>query len=131
MSDLYRKVGEMEFDGLITNPTPTVQVSGGIISKLVTAETLIRGTILAKSTSDHKLYILGSTAASSDTLTPDCILCDDVDVGTSSDVNVPVYTAGCFNPDKLTVKSGYTISEADKDKLRERGIVFKSANAAN
>jgi hypothetical protein len=55
-------------------------------------------------------------------LIPDCILCDDVSVGTNVDVNVAVYTGGCFNIDALTVKDGYTMTEADKDKLRERGI---------
>lgn len=55
-------------------------------------------------------------------LVPDCILYDDVNVGTDADVNTAVYTGGCFNLDALTVKDGYTITEADKDKLRERSI---------
>ncbi|MCF8017832.1 MAG: hypothetical protein K9L62_00405 [Vallitaleaceae bacterium] len=55
-------------------------------------------------------------------LIPDCILCDDVSVGTEADTNVAVYTGGCFNIDALTVKDEYTMTEADKDKLRERGI---------
>lgn len=32
--------------------------------------------------------------------------------------------AGCFNPDKLTVKDSYTMTEADKDALRMRDIVL-------
>lgn len=55
-------------------------------------------------------------------LIPDCILSDDVSVGTEADVNTTVYTGGCFNIDALTVKDEYTLSEADKDKLRERGL---------
>ena len=66
------------------------------------------------------------TAAANETLTPDCILCDDVEVGTSADEKVSVYTAGCFNADKVTVGTGYTITEGDKDNLRMRGIVFKA-----
>ena len=42
----------------------------------------------------------------------------------SMDETVAVYLAGCFNPDKLTVKDGYTMTEADKDALRMRDIVL-------
>ena len=134
MKNLYSKVGEMEFDGLITDITPKPIIQGRTIRKLGTAATLVRGTILAKSSGsagDGKMVVLGNTAASNETLTADCILCDDVEVGTSADVTVPVYLAGCFDPDKCTVKSGYTVTEDDKDVLRERGIIFKAASAAN
>lgn len=134
MSNLYSKVGEMEFDGLITDVKPAPIVRGATIRKLGTAATLKRGTILAKSSGsagDGKMVVLGNTAASNETLTADCILCDDVDVGTSADVTVPVYYAGCFDLAKCTVKSGYTVTEADKDNLRMRGILFKDAAAAN
>ena len=60
---------------------------------------------------------------------PDCILCDDVTVGTDADVEVAVYKGGCFDPGKVTVKSGYTITAADKDKLRTYGIIFKAPMA--
>lgn len=115
----------MNFDGLFTDVVPAVQVRGGIIRKQTTsAVTLKRGTILAKSygtAGDGKLVILGSTAANNETLTPDCVLCDDVEVGTAADENVAVYTAGCFDPDKVTVAESYTISQTDKDNLRMRG----------
>lgn len=128
MSNLYKKIGEMEYDGLISDTVPQVQVRAGTIRKLGTAATLKRGTIMAKSSGtagDGKLVILGTTAATNETLTPDCILADDVSVGTSADVAVAVYTAGCFDSAKITVKAGYTFSEADKDTLRKYGIVFK------
>ena len=48
----------------------------------------------------------------------------------SMDETVAVYLAGCFNPDKLTVKDSYTMTEADKDALREGGIFFKAAAPA-
>lgn len=130
-TNLYSKIGEMDYDGLITNIIPAIQTAGGTVAKLTEAATYARGTMLAKSTNDHRLYILGSAASEGDTLTPDCILCDDEDIGTSADVPAAVYTAGCFNPDKVTVADGYTITEADKDKLRERGIVFKAASPEN
>lgn len=131
MKNLYSKVGEMEFDGLITDITPDPIVRGGTIRKLAAAATLVRGTILAKSSGDGKLVVLGTSAASGETLTPDCILCDDIDVSTAADEAVEVYYAGCFDPNKCTVASDYTVTEADKDALRVRGILFKAAAAAN
>ena len=130
MTNLSKKLGEMNFDGLFTDVVPAVQVRGGIIRKQTTsAVTLKRGTILAKSygtAGDGKLVILGSTAANNETLTPDCVLCDDV-----TDEKVAVYTAGCFDPDKVSATASYSITETDKDNLRMRGIVFKDAAAAD
>ena len=134
MKNLSQKIGEMEFDGLITDTSPAPIVRGGTIRKLSETTTLVRGTILAKSSGtsgDNKLVILGTEAGGDETLTADCILCDDVEVGTDTDVTVPVYYAGCFDPAKCTVKAEYSLSEADKDNLRVRGILFKAATAAN
>ena len=135
MTNLSKKLGEMNFDGLFTDVVPAVQVRGGVIRKQTTsAVTLKRGTILAKSygtADDGKLVILGSTAANNETLTPDCVLCDDVTIGTDADEKVAVYTVGCFDPDKVSVAASYSITETDKDNLRMRGIVFKDAAAAN
>lgn len=130
MKELSRRVGEMDFDGLITDIIPSIQVRGGTIAAPSGAITYKRGAVLAKSGTDNRLYILGSTAGSGDTLTPDCILCDDTEID-GEDVAVAVYTAGCFDPEKVTVADSYTVSETDKDKLRERGIVFKAASAEN
>lgn len=129
--NLNRKVGEMSYDGLITDLTPPVQVRGRTIAKLAAAATYARGTILAKSTNSGKLFILGSAPAGGDTLTPDCVLCDDTEIGTADDINVAVYTTGCFDPGKVAVADSYTITETDKDELRMRGIVFKAVTEAN
>ena len=135
MTNLSKKLGEMNFDGLFTDVVPAVQVRGGTIRKQTTsAVTLKRGTILAKSygtAGDGKLVILGSSAANKDTLTPDCVLCDDGTVGTDADEKDAVYTAGCFDPDKVSATASYSITETDKDNLRMRGIVFKDAAAAD
>ena len=118
--NLSNKLGESTYDGLITDVTPAPIVRGGTIRKLGTAATLKRGTVLAKSSGtagDGKLVILGTSAESNETLTPDCILCDDVDVGTAEDVTVPVYFAGCFDPNKVIppalVTSGAGLSLVD------------------
>ena len=83
----------------------------------------LRGTMLGKG-EDGLLTVYGGTG------TPDCILCDDTEVGAAEDVPVDVYAAGCFDPEKVTVAEGYTITQADKDKLRAYSIIFKAASAA-
>lgn len=134
MQELSRKLGEMEYDGLITGLTPPTQVGAGTIAKLDAEAVYKRGTVLAKSAKDGKLRILGTTpptpesGKTADVYTPDCILCDDTQVGTTDDVTVCVYTAGCFDPEKLTVAEDYTLTEADKDKLRGYSIVLKAAS---
>ena len=101
--------------------------------KLSKADTIKRGTVLAKSggtAGDNKLVVLGTAAASNEVLTAYCILCDDVAVGTTDDVIAPVYLMGCFNSNKVIVADSYTMTEADKDALRNGGIVFKAAAPA-
>lgn len=119
---LNEKLGEVEYDGLIAGLNPKKRVGPGVIAKGAAETTYVRGTVFAKSAKDGKLYILGSTAASGDTLTADCILTDDVTVPATGDATTTVYLAGCFNPDKLVVKDEYTMTEADKSALRMNGI---------
>lgn len=121
--ELRQKLGSMEYDGLITGLNPPPRVDGGTIAKLETATVLKRGTLLGKG-EDGLLSVYGGTG------TPDCILCDDTEVDTTEDVPVDVYAAGCFDPEKVTVAEGYTITQADKDKLRAYSIIFKAATPA-
>lgn len=125
--DLHEKIGSVEFPQLFASIDPPALVRGGTIRKLAAKATLVRGTILAKSSGsagDGKLVVLGTTAASNETLTADCILTDDIEVGTSADENVTVYITGDFNIEAVTVASGYTITEDDKDALRTKGILL-------
>lgn len=122
MRNLSRKVDSMEYDGLISGLTPQVKVGGGVIAKLATETTYVRGTVLAKN-AEGKLAIAGTAST-----TPNCILADDVVVGTDADVNVAIYEMGCFDPEKLTVADDYTMTEADKDELRQRGIYLTAVS---
>ena len=54
----------------------------------------------------------------------DCVLTDDIDVGTTSDENVTVYVSGCFNEAALIMDEDYTLTEADRDTLRMKGILL-------
>ena len=195
MANLNAKIGDMAYDGLVTDIKPAVIVAGGVIAHGVAEASFVRGTLLEKG-ADGKLYIFGTnpggtiteefngdgsektftltadvlpvqvvayvgttetavtynaqtgavtfgTAPAAGTKNvkisyenpaanePDCILCDDVTVADDADAKVAVYIAGCFDPNKLTLGTGATISTADADILREKGIIFKAAAAAN
>ena len=195
MANLNAKVGDMAYDGLVTDIKPAVIVAGGVIAHGLAEASFKRGTLLEKG-ADGKLYIFGTnpggtiteefngdgtektftltadvlpvqvvayvgttettvtynaqtgavtfgTAPAAGTKNvkisyenpaanePDCILCDDVVVADDADAKVAVYIAGCFDPNKLTLGTGATISTADADILREKGIIFKAAAAAN
>lgn len=136
MVNLHRHVGDMEFDGLITDIYPHVRVGSGVIRKSSGEEpvTYKRGTLLAMSggtTGDGALVIMGSEAEENETLTPFGILCDAIEVGTDADEKVAVYVSGCFDPDKLTVADEYELTATDIDNLRIRNIALKAAADAN
>jgi len=124
---LNEKIEEVTPDGLISDTQPALLTRARTIRKLGTAAALKRGTVMAASSTDGKLVVLGTSAGSGETLTPDCILADDVEVGTSADVPVVAYISGCFDPDHITMATGYTMTAADIDALRVRNILFKDA----
>lgn len=124
MADLKRKLGVVEQDNLITSTDPVPIIGHATIKKEAAGEKVYkRGTVLALDSADNKCVILADGA----TLTANCILCDDVTVGTAEDVTVPVYIAGCFNPDRVIVGEGYTMKPTDYDALRKYSIIFKAA----
>lgn len=130
MRNLSEKIGEIEQDNLITDLTPKVETRGRTIRRTTATAILKRGTILAMSSGeggDGKLVVLGTEAGEGETLTPDCVLCDDTTVDDTADVEAVVYTAGCFNTGRVTVKEDYEMTAADFDALRKYGIVFKAA----
>ena len=128
-TNLFTKIGEMTYDGLFADVKPDPIVEQGTIRKLGTAGTLERGTILAYSSGsagDGKLVILGTTAATNETLTAYAVLAETVAVGTSDDVKAQIFKTGTFKADKLTVDTGYTITQADLNDLRNGGIFIKA-----
>ena len=132
--NLNRMVDTMTYDGLISGLSPEAKVKGVTIRKLGTAATLVRGTILAKSSGsagDGKLVIFGTSAASNETLTADCILAEDIDVGTANDENALVFIQGNFNEDALILKAGASLTEDDRDALRIRNIILGASQTEN
>lgn len=124
MKELNQKLGGMEYDGLITGLNPPPRVDGGTIARLAAPAVLKRGTLLGRAADTGLLSVYDGAT------TPDCILCDDTEIGAAEDVPVAVYAAGCFDPEKVTVAEGYTITQTDRDKLRAYSIIFKAAAPA-
>lgn len=125
--DLHEKIGSVIPENLFAGLDPRALTKAGVLRKLGTAATLVRGTLLAKSSGsagDGKLVIFGTTAATNETLTADCVLAEDVEVGTAADENALVFITGNFNEDELTLASGASLTEADRDALRVRGILL-------
>lgn len=125
---LDENLGSVGYDGLIVANEPVADVFTVTIRQEATAAvTYKRGTVLALSAGDGKLVILGSTATTNETLTANCILAEDAEVGTTADVTVLAYRTGHFARNKLAVASGYTLKATDEEELRKAGILLSDA----
>lgn len=125
---LDENLGSVGYDGLIVANEPVADVLTVTIRKEATAAaTYKRGTVLALSAGTGKLVILGSTATTNETLTANCILAEDVEVGTTADVTALAYRTGHFARNKLAVASGYTLKATDEEELRKAGILLSDA----
>ena len=129
---LDENLGSVGYDGLIVANEPVADVFTVTIRKEATAAaTYKRGTVLALpagTAGDGKLVvILGSTATTNETLTANCILAEDVEVGTTADVTVLAYRTGHFARNKLAVASGYALKATDEEELRKAGILLSDA----
>lgn len=82
---------------------------------------------LTASVAETEAGVTAVTPLAEEVLTPSYILAADTTVGLAADVNAPVFRAGCFSPENVTVAENHVISEAEKDALRQRRIVFKSS----
>lgn len=131
MTKRYDTYPATEYDGLIYDINPPADVFAVKIRKQSSdAVTLKRGTVLALSTGtagDNLMVMLGTTAATNETLTANCILAEDVEVGTTEDAVALAYRTGHFASNKLIVASGKTFGAADKEALRDVGILISEA----
>ena len=75
--------------------------------------TLKRGSLISET---------GKLMATEETGKPAYILSDDVD--TTAETVALAYRTGHFRQDKLIVADGYTITDADKEALRGKGILL-------
>ena len=116
--ELSSNLGDVEFDGLVTDVKPAVLIGGGTLSA-TTETTFARGTLMARDGTALSAY--------AGTGTVDSILCDEITVAAGESENVTVYIAGCFDQNKVEEASDYELTDDDIAALRGLGIVFKSA----
>ena len=91
---LDETLGTVGYDNLINGLYPPAEPFSVVIRKGSAETTYKRGTVLALSTGtagDGKYVILGTTAASNETLTANCVLAEDVTVGTANDETAVAY----------------------------------------
>ena len=131
MSKAYERIEASKHDGLIVDINPPADVMAVKIRKEASAAaTLKRGTVLALSTGtagDGEYVILGTAAKENETLKANCILAEDVEVGTESAATALAYRTGHFAKDKLIVVSSASFDGADKEALRDVGILVSDA----
>lgn len=133
MEKLSRKLGTVSYDNLFAGNIPEKQTAAGTLRKGSAETEFKRGTLLAKSSADGLLVILGTETAAAESgkaaevLEPYGVLCDDVTVGTTDNEPCVIYTQGKFNTNALIVADDYTITEADKDTLRKYNIILSAA----
>lgn len=124
-TEFLKKLGTVDADNLVVGTDPALRIGDGVLRK--NSGELNRGTVLAKSSKDATLVILGTSAEENETLEPYGILTDDITVPADEDIHAPIYIGGKFNSNKIITKKNYTITEADKDTLRKYGIEFIAA----
>ena len=123
--NLREVVGTRNYDTLIATPHD-VDVFTATLRQTEAAQSLKAGTVLALSESDDKYVILGTEAGENEVLTANAILAEDTKTSTTTDIDVTAFRQGHFNHKALTVKSGYTLSKRDIEKLRSSGIYLET-----
>ncbi len=123
--NLREIVDERNYDTLIATPHD-VDVFTITLRQTDAAQELKAGAVLALSETDDKYVILGTEAGENEVLTANAILAEDVKTSTTADLNVTAFRQGHFNRKALTVKSGYTLSKRDIEKLRSAGIYLET-----
>ena len=114
-----------ENDGLIVAGTPTTDIFSVTVRH--GQGILTRGTILAISSTEDSMVMLGTDADGGETLTANCILADDTDTGETSDIFATAYRVGHFNRNAIITKDDYTLSATDEEELRKGGILLSDA----
>ncbi|WP_321367944.1 head decoration protein [uncultured Desulfuromusa sp.] len=112
-------------DNLIAGDFPLVTGDGTIL----TGQTLVRGTVLAKdSGNDNKLVIVDSASGTASIQAPVAVLAQDVDAS-AGDAVAPLYLAGEFTERSLTF-GGTDTADTHRDALRDLSIFIKKTVAA-
>lgn len=112
MGELSKDYGTVEYDNLV--------IRSGDVGSIRLAPN--QGILKKGSVIDSKgaLMCATSTAAA-------YVLCDRTVTDDAEDTTGIVYKNGCFIRESLVTAKGYTITDADIEKLRSVGIIIESA----
>lgn len=118
---LDETLGTMGYDNLFVENVPESDV---VAVKLTVAGVVKRGTVISGTPGGKDFAALATAADATKAL---YVLADDVD--TSVDVVGIAYRTGHFNRGALIVGSSYTLTAADEEILRGKGILLSDALA--
>ncbi len=118
---LNEKVGELTYDGLFVNHVPEADVFSVTVS--AGEGILKRGTVLALG-EDGKMSVLD---VNDTTLKANCILAEDIDA--TEEAIALAYRTGHFNEQALLTKDDAEMNAANKEALRDVGILVSDTIA--
>ena len=118
MSRLDKTIGSAGFDNLFNSVYPPADVFG--VELAAGQGVLERGTLLATA-SGGMVMIDSSTTGKAN-----AVLAEPVDTTEGATYGI-AYRTGHFNANSLIVGNGYEITAADKEALREVGILLSDA----
>lgn len=130
--NLYENLGTVEYDKLFVENTPDADV---VTVKLAANQGVLKRGTLLSGTPGGNFSIVSKALAdtvtvadSSGTINPVTayVLADETDTGTSDPVVAIAYRTGHFNRAAL-VLSSYTLTAADEEFLRGKGILLSDA----
>lgn len=112
-------IGSVGYDNLFVENVPEADV---VAVKLAAAGVVKRGTVISGTPGGSDFAALAVAADATKAL---YVLADDVD--TTVDVTAIAYRTGHFNRGALIVGSSYTLTAADEEILRGKGILLSDA----
>ena len=118
---LDKDIYTTKYDNLIYDLDPPPEVFS--VELAAGTGVLERGTLLARSKSSGEFSMFGETATDSDTLTANAVLAEPVTLGTSKVIG-QAYRTGHFSQNMLIIKEGASLTENDKEDLRDVGILL-------
>lgn len=118
---LDESLGTVTYDGLIVDTIPEADVVH--ISVAASLGVLARGTIVTGTAGAAMGKVTKALVATNATY----ILAEDVDTGTGDAVVALAYRTGHFVANKLITDGTYALAAADKEILRNAGILLSDA----
>lgn len=130
---LDESLGTVGYDNLFVDSIPEADV---VTVKLAQSQGVLKRGSLVSGTPGGNLSLVNAALADTVTVAASAgtmnyvsayVLADDVDTGTSGAVVGIAYRTGHFNRAAIVVNSGYTLTAADEEFLRGKGILLSDA----